>query len=175
MRWLNCMPASPPFFRRLLSTQTARNPRRDGEEMLKRLSICTVFVLGFVLLLTAGPAKAQLGNAGSIEGVVKDSSGGVVAGAKVEINFPVTGYQRETTTGSDGTFRFSNVPFNPYHLVVTAPGFASSTQDVEVRSSVPISVQIGLKVGTAATSITVEANGGDMAENDPSFHTDVAK
>jgi len=141
--------------------------------MLKHLSICTVFVLGFVLLLMAGPANAQLGNAGSIEGVVKDSSGGVVAGAKVEINFPVTGYQRETTTGSDGTFRFSNIPFNPYHLVVTAPGFTSSTQDVDVRSSVPTNIQIELKVGTAATSITVEANGGDMVENDPSFHTDV--
>jgi len=141
--------------------------------MLKRLSSSVVLVLGFVLLLTAGPVKAQLGNAGSIEGVVRDSSGGVVAGAKVEISFPVTGYQRETTTGSDGTFRFSNVPFNPYHLVVTAPGFASYTQDVDVRSSVPNSIQIGLKVGTAATSITVEANGGDMVENDPSFHTDV--
>ncbi len=141
--------------------------------MLKRLSISVVFVLGLVLLLTAGPAKAQLGNAGSIEGVVKDSSGGVVAGARVEIIYPVTGYQRETTTGSDGTFRFSNVPFNPYHLVVTAPGFASYAQDVDVRSSVPTSIQIGLKVGTAATSITVEANGGDMVENDPSFHTDV--
>jgi len=141
--------------------------------MLKRLSMYAVFVLGFVLLFAAGPAKAQLGNAGSIEGVVKDSSGGVVAGAKVEISFPVTGYQRETTTGSDGTFRFSNVPFNPYHLVVTAPGFASYTQDVDVRSSVPTSIQIGLKVGTAATSITVEANGGDLVENDPSFHTDV--
>src|SRR6267154_3963727 len=141
--------------------------------MLKHLSICAVFVLGFVLLLMAGPAKAQLGNAGSIEGVVKDSSGGVVAGAKVEINFPLTGYKQETTTESDGTFRFSNIPFNPYPLVVTAPGFASSTQDVDVRSSVPVSIPIGLKVGTAATSITVEANGGDMVENDPSFHTDV--
>src|SRR6202521_3147001 len=141
--------------------------------MLKRLSMYAVFVLGFVLLFAAGPSKAQLGNAGSIEGVVKDSSGGVVAGAKVEISFPVTGYQRETTTGSDGTFRFSNVPFNPYHLVVTAPGFASYTQDVDVRSSVPTSIQIGLKVGTAATSITVEANGGDLVENATSFHTDV--
>jgi hypothetical protein len=141
--------------------------------MLKRLSSSVVLVLGFVLLLAAGPAKAQLGNAGSIEGAVRDSSGGVVAGARVEISFPVTGYQRETTTGSDGTFRFSNVPFNPYHLVVTAPGFASYTQDVDVRSSVPTSIQIGLKVGAAATSITVEANGGDMVENDPSFHTDV--
>jgi hypothetical protein len=141
--------------------------------MLKRLSSSVILLLGFVLLLAAVPAKAQLGNAGSIEGVVRDSSGGVVAGAKVEISYPVTGYQRETTTGSDGTFRFSNVPFNPYHLVVTAPGFASYTQDVDVRSSVPTSIQIGLKVGTAATSITVEANGGDMVENDPSFHTDV--
>ena len=69
--------------------------------MLKRLSICTAFVLGIVLLFTAGPAKAQLGNAGSIEGVVKDSSGGVVPGAKVEIAYAVSGYQRETTTGSE--------------------------------------------------------------------------
>jgi len=142
--------------------------------MLKRLSICTLLVLGIVLLLTAaGPAKAQLGNAGSIEGVVKDSSGGVVAGAKVEISYAVSGYQRETTTGSDGAFRFTNVPFNGYHLVVTAPGFGSYTQDVDVRSSVPTGIQIGLKVGTAASSITVEANGGDLVENDPSFHTDV--
>ena len=141
--------------------------------MLKRLSICAVFVLGFVLLLTAGPANAQLGNAGSIEGVVKDSSGGVVAGAKVEISYAVSGYQREMTTGSDGAFHFTNVPFNTYHLVVTTPGFASYTQDVDVRSSVPTSVQISLKIGTAATSVTVEANGGDLVENDPSFHTDV--
>jgi len=34
-------------------------------------------------------------------------------------------------------------------------------------------VQISLKIGTAATSVTVEANGGDLVENDPSFHTDV--
>jgi hypothetical protein len=141
--------------------------------MLKRLNICTAFVLGFVLLLAAGPAKAQLGNAGSIEGVVKDSSGGVVAGAKVEIAYAVSGYRRETTTGSDGSFRFTNVPFNSYHLVVATPGFAPYVQDVDVRSSVPTSIQIALKVGAAASSITVEANGGDLVENDPSFHTDV--
>jgi hypothetical protein len=145
--------------------------------MLKHLNFRTVLilgiVLGFVQLWAAGPANAQLGNAGSIEGSVKDASGGVVVGAKVEISYSVTGYQRETTTGSDGIFRFTNVPFNTYHLVVTAPAFASYTQDVDVRSSVPTNVQIGLKVGTAASSITVEANGGDLVEKDPSFHTDV--
>src|SRR5438094_154149 len=130
-------------------------------------------VLSFSFLFCAMPCRAQLGNAGSIEGVVKDASGGVVVGAKVEISYSVTGYQRETTTGSDGGFRFTNVPFNTYHLVVTASGFAPYTQDVDVRSSVPTGIQIGLKLGTAASSITVEANGGDLVEKDPSFHTDV--
>src|SRR5258707_2303406 len=101
--------------------------------MLKRLSICIVFVLGFVLLFMAGPAKAQLGNAGSIEGVVKDASGGVVVGAKVEISYSVTGYQRETTTGSDGSFRFSNVPINTYHPLVTTSRVRPSTQDLAGR------------------------------------------
>src|SRR5947199_2777707 len=131
-------------------------------------------VLSFSFLFCAMPCRAQLGNAGSIEGVVKDASGGVVVGAKVEISYSVTGYQRETTTGSDGGFRFTNVPFNTYHLVVTASGFAPYTQDVDVRSSVPTGIQIGLKLGTAASSITVEANGGDLVEKDTNFHPDLA-
>ncbi len=143
--------------------------------MLKRLSLCMILVLGFVVLFAVGPAKAQLGNSGSIEGVVKDPTGGVIAGAMVEISYPVSRFHRETTTGSDGDFRFTNVPFNPYHLAVTAPGFASYSQDVEVRSTVPTVVQIGLKLGTAATSITVEANGADLVETESTFHTDVER
>jgi hypothetical protein len=141
--------------------------------MLKGMSICAVFVLGFVLSTAVQPAAAQLGNSGSIAGVVKDPSGGVVAGATVEISYPVSGLHRETTTDADGGFKFTNVPFNPYHLAVTTPGFASYSQDVDVRSTVPTVVQISLKLGTAATSITVEANGADLIETDPSFHTDV--
>jgi Carboxypeptidase regulatory-like domain len=141
--------------------------------MLKHLSSSAVVVLGFLLLLAAGPARAQLGNSGSLDGVVKDPSGGVVVGATVEISFPVTGYQRQTATGNDGSFHFSNIPFNPYHLTVTATGFASYTQDVDVRSSVPVAVQISLKLGTDVQTVKVEANGGDLVEKDPSFHTDV--
>src|SRR6266568_509972 len=146
---------------------------RDGEKMLKHLSSSVVMVLGLVVLFAASPAKAQLGNSGSIDGVVKDPSGAVIAGAKVEISFPVTGYQRQTTTGSDGSFHFANVPFNPYHLTVTAEGFASYSQDVDVRSTVPTNLQISLKVGTEVTSVTVEAKAEDLVEKDPSFHTDV--
>ncbi len=132
-------------------------------------------VLAFVVVSLMLPAEgwAQPSNSGTITGVVKDPSGAVLPGAKVEITNPVSGYHREVTSGPLGDFRFANVPFNPYHLVVTAPGFSAFTQDVEVRSTVPISLSLGLSVGTASASVTVEATGGDLVEADPNFHTDV--
>ncbi|HEY2545707.1 MAG TPA: TonB-dependent receptor [Candidatus Acidoferrum sp.] len=139
--------------------------------MFKRSSIIAFLVLGFVFLFGSGQARGQA--SGIIDGVVKDPSGGVVANASVEIRDPVSGYQRTFTTGPDGAFRFTNVPFNTYHMVVTANGFANFTQDVDVRSSVPASAPVNLKVGAANTSVTVEANGGDLVENDANTHTDV--
>jgi hypothetical protein len=132
-------------------------------------------LLSLILIfwLSALPGFAQVGNSGSLEGVVKDPSGSAVGNASIEVSNPVSGFRRETTTGSDGAFRVTNVPFNPYHLVVTAPGFASYTQDVDVRSVVPTTVQVALKIGAANTSVTVEASGSDLVENESTFHTDV--
>jgi hypothetical protein len=123
--------------------------------------------------IAAGAAAGQVGNAGSIEGVVKDPSGGAIAGATVEISYGVSGYSRTVTTGPDGTFRFSNVPFNPYHLTVTAQGFAPFAQDVEVRSTVAMNVPVTMKIGTEATTVMVESKGADLVENESTFHTDV--
>jgi len=130
-----------------------------------------VLSLSFMSLLCVAPSRAQLGNAGSIEGVVKDPSGGAIANANVEISYAVSGFHRETTTGADGSFKFTNVPFNSYHLVVAAEGFANYVQDVDVRSGVPVTLQIGLKIGTAAQTVTVEAK--DLVENESTFHTDI--
>jgi hypothetical protein len=141
--------------------------------MLKRLQSLAFLALVLSLGFAGVPASAQLGNSGSIEGVVKDALGGVVEGARIEVANPVSRFSREAVTASDGSFRFTNVPFNPYHVVVTLAGFASYTQDVDVRSTVPTTIQITLKVGTAATSITVEATGADLLEKDPTPHTDV--
>ena len=124
------------------------------------------------LILFVVAASAQLGNSGSIEGVVKDPSGAAIVNATVEIKDPVSGYARTTNTNSEGAFRFTNVPFNPYHLSVTANGFAQFAQDVEVRSLVSTKVEVPLKIGTEATKVVVES-GGDLLENDPTFHSDL--
>jgi hypothetical protein len=126
-----------------------------------------------VTLLSTLVWSQSVGNSGSINGSVVDPTGAVVPNAKVEIRNPVSGFDRSTTADSTGKFAFTNIPFNPYHLTVTAPGFASSVQDVEPRSSVPVNVAVTLKVSGSSTQVTVEAEGGDLVENDPTFHTDV--
>jgi Carboxypeptidase regulatory-like domain len=133
-------------------------------------SLRAAFVV--VLYLGLGLHAYAQSNSASINGTVVDSSGAVVPNATVEIHNPVSHFDRSTTTDGSGVFNFPNVPFNPYHLSVTSKGFAPYAQDVEIRSAVPLEVKVGLKVGTSE-SVTVEAEGADLLENDPTFHTDV--
>jgi len=53
-------------------------------------------------------------------------------------------------------------------------GLCAKAQDVEVRSVVPVSLNITLDVSAAAETVTVEA-AGDLIETDSSFHTDIDK
>jgi Carboxypeptidase regulatory-like domain/TonB-dependent Receptor Plug Domain len=132
-------------------------------------------VLTLVVSIIACIAGAQsAGNSGSINGTVLDSTGAVVPNAKVEIRNPVSGFDRSTVSDSSGRFQFTNIPFNPYHLSVSATGFSSYAQDVEPRSAVPVNVQVTLQVAGSTTQVTVES-AGDLIENDPTFHTDVDK
>src|ERR1700735_815324 len=122
-----------------------------------------------LILFTVHGVQAQ---SASISGTVTDPSGSVVVNAAVTIHNPVSGLERSTTTDSSGNFTFPNVPFNPYHLSVTAKGFTSYAQDVEIRSAVSLNVPITLKLESGSTTVTVEG-GGDLVENDSTFHTDV--
>ena len=110
-------------------------------------------------------------NAGSISGTVTDPTGAVVPGATVTIQNPVSGYQRTTQANSSGEFRFTNLPFNPYHLTASAKGFSSVAQDADVHSMVPATMNILLRPAGVSTTVTVDA--GDLLENDTTMHTDL--
>ena len=127
-----------------------------------------------VLCLYCGVlSSAQSANSGLVRGTVLDPSGAVVPGVTVEIQNPVSRFQRSAQTDAQGKFEFNNVPFNTYHLSFTAPSFEAQTQDLELRSTVPADLKISLQLGTTTTSVSVTAQGEDLIENDPVAHTDV--
>lgn len=127
----------------------------------------------FICFTSTAPAE-PVGTAGTIEGTVFDPSGAVVPNATVEIHNPITNYQRSAVSKADGSFRFAHVPPNPYHLNVTAAGFAVFQQDVPVRSGVPVKLKVNLSLADVVQfSTTVEASGADMIENVPYQHNDV--
>src|SRR3981189_2040095 len=130
-------------------------------------------IFAVAVVLSVGAANAQSGGTSSgVSGTVLDPSGAVVANATVEIHNAVSGFDRTTTTDSKGNFSFPNVPFNPYHMTVTAPGVAQTAQDVEIRSALGGNVKVHLTVATSSNTGAGEG-GGDLVENDPIGHTDV--
>ena len=136
--------------------------------------IVTILIISFAMVSVVVNAQSG-GSSGSITGTVLDPDGAVVPNATVEIHNPVSHYDRSTTTDKSGNFSLPNVPFNPYHMNVTATGFGNNSQDVEVRSVVPLSVNVKLQVSGSTTSVTVEAGAADLLENDPTFHSDIDK
>src|ERR1035438_10018401 len=151
----------------MISTQeTSKTP-------LQYRLITAIAVAMFCLALGVISASAQTTGNSSLSGVVADPSGAVVPGGTIEIRNPVSQFDRSTTTDSAGRFSFPNIPFNPYHLSVKVAGFAAYSQDVDVRSAVPLSLKITLQIAGSAESVTVQGEASDLLENDPTFHTDV--
>ena len=130
-------------------------------------------ILLAAVLFFSFSAYAQTGTSTLISGTVTDPTGALVPNATVEIKNPVSGFSRTATTGASGNFSIPNVPFNPYHVTVTSQGFSAFVSDVEVRSTVPVTLNVTLKIAASGERITVEANGGDLVENSSTFHTDV--
>src|SRR5258705_4465184 len=119
-------------------------------------------------------ARAQaLGTAGTVSGVITDPNNAVVSGAAVTIENAVTGYKRSVNTETDGSFKFNGVPPNTYSLTTSATGFTPAKQTLNVRTSVPITLNISLTVGDTTETVTVTSGNNDVLENIPTTHTDV--
>jgi hypothetical protein len=120
------------------------------------------------------PARTQsAGNAGTVSGTVGDPSGAVIGNATVTLSNAVSGFTSTTTTDNSGTYTISNVPFNTYRLAVTASTMAPATESVDVRSFVPVTMNVTLQIASANTTVDVTATSGDLIETDPVGHTDV--
>ena len=86
-----------------------------------------VFLFATLFVALTSPAFSQSTTA-DILGVVTDASGALVSDAVVTVRNLETNAAKETTTGNEGTFRFSLLPTGTYELAVQKTGFARYVQ-----------------------------------------------
>ncbi len=115
------------------------------------------FTLAFLcmLLIPAQRLIAQV-DEGSIVGTVVDPTGAVVPNAKVTLLNTDQGISLETTSSGSGQYSFSPVRIGNYTVTVTAPGFATTTQQkLNVAVGQVLQVNVQLKAGAATETVEV--------------------
>src|SRR5438309_1254029 len=117
--------------------------------MSKYLRFCAIS------LLSLFNAWAQL-SSGNIAGVVEDSSGAIVANARITILEVATSESRELQTNAAGEF---NAPFlkpGGYTVTAVAPGFKSKTlSGITLQVDQTATLRVTLDVGSSTETVEV--------------------
>src|SRR5712691_32445 len=137
---------------------------------MRKSSIAVVLVvlcLGYLALVpTAGFAQAIYG---SIFGIVTDTSGAAVSGAKVTVTSLGKGTKVETTTNDTGNYVVTHLIPGKYDVRAELTGFkAFEVKAIEVSADTAIPVDAKIQVGAVTEAVTV------TAEETPVLKTDRA-
>jgi hypothetical protein len=92
-----------------------------------------------------------------VTGRVTDLSGAAISGAAVTLRDPA-GLERETRVGVDGRFNLPAVAAGRYDLSVSAPGFQTSRQTIDLKPRDLALLDSVLQVGAGSETVTVEAS-----------------
>src|SRR5437867_7411947 len=124
--------------------------------MHTRLFALPILALTLVIA-TPWAALAQLYHA-TIVGIVVDSSGAVVPGAKVEALELATNVAANSLAEGNGNYRISPLRPGRYRVHVEAPGFKKYTvENVELKVGAVVRLDVKLEVGAHADQVTVQA------------------
>lgn len=130
--------------------------------------VIPLFVAAF--LLSGGPAfgQSQAIN-GSIEGTIKDPSGGVLPGVTVTLRHLDTGTDRVVVTNENGVFRAPLLPLGVFKVTATLDGFKAYEQTgIDVRAGSSIVLNLTMQVGALTEVVSVSADSAvvDLAKTD---------
>jgi hypothetical protein len=138
----------------------AATPRRRLPSLVKA---------GFILLWLIGPTwlLSQTISGNVISGTIKDPSGAVIAGARIEITG--SDLTQPVVLSSDGLGNFASPDLKPgtYSLRVTQDGFEPLVKTVNLQGSVQL--DLTLSVAKQQESISVSGRGLAFANSDPVY------
>jgi hypothetical protein len=128
-----------------------------------------VLNIAFAMSALHMAALAQTAS-GTVGGLVTDEQGKPVAAASVLVENKVTGFRRVVKANSQGHYKLNNLPFNHYHLEVGTPGLGTAHQNLDVRSNLPLEVNLTLKSASAVVEVEENVN---LVEAHASSHLDI--
>ena len=123
-------------------------------------------VCAFLLLLSCHVAVVAQNATSSVQGVISDPQGNVVAGASVTLTNTAKNFNRTQTTTDTGTYAFTLIPPDEYTVEVEAQGFKKAVRTT-VRALVakPTELNIQLEIGNVSEVVTVSAGTGEVLIN----------
>jgi hypothetical protein len=130
------------------------------------LAVALILALPMAIIFP-GSLKAQSIISGDIAGIVTDSSGAAVTGAKVSIKSKSTDATQVTTTNSSGAYRIPLLKPGDYTLVVSSAGFEQASLSVSIAAGTVAAADVRLTVGSASQTVEVTAAA-------PILHTEAA-
>ena len=126
-----------------------------------------IFFLRILTLAAIALASAAGARADTISGTVKDPSGAVVAGAKIEISGGDLANPVVVLTDSAGNFNSPDLKPGNYTVRVTSAGFEEQSKEVQLQGSAQL--HINLVIAGQKTSVVVPGKGASLANSDDAY------
>ncbi len=113
-------------------------------------------IISVLTLIECATVKAQISGAGTIQGLVSDSSGAVIPHARVVAADVKRGVSTERQATGAGFYSISPLQPGEYEVTATAPGFETvKRQHVVVDALKIVGLNMTLQVGASAQQVTV--------------------
>lgn len=127
---------------------------------LTRLSKAAICLFGSLICFSCFTSPKAVGQSATAEvrGVVHDQTDAIVPGAKVTATQVKTGVTTTVTTTDAGIFDFVTLAVGEYTVAVESSGFETYRQTgVVLTVGQHLTINVGLKVGSAVSSIEIAA------------------
>lgn len=118
----------------------------------------TLLLPGLACALVLASPAAHANVYGQVRGVVHDSNHKPMPAAHVLVHAITSDYHLDATTRADGSFSLPSVPFGVYTVTVSAPGFSTTEQRIELHSSSTAELHFELYVAGSTETVRVSAD-----------------
>ena len=138
-----------------------------------RYIIKNLMMVAIITLLSAVSGYAQAsGSTAEVRGLITDSAGAVIPGAKVTITDLAKGTSRNATSDGEGAYAFLGLLPSTYEIKVEAQGFTANATRIELTVGQQANIPIRLAAGGVEVQVDVVA-GAEVVETQRSEQSSV--